>query len=63
MYVVNLKFRNIFNIYSASTYYIFFSFFLSKISPELTSASNPPLFLLRKTSPELTSMPIFLYFM
>ena len=26
-----------------------------KISPELTSAANPPLFLLRKTGPELTS--------
>ena len=32
------------------------------ISHELTSAANPPLFLLRKLGPELTSMPIFLYF-
>src|SRR3712207_5546967 len=37
-------------------------FFLRKISPELTSAANPPLFLLRKIGPELTSVPIFLYF-
>ena len=36
-------------------------FFLRKISPELTSAANPPL-LLRKHDPELTSVPIFLYF-
>ena len=34
---------------------------LRKISPELTSAVNPPLFL-RKTGPELTSVPIFFYF-
>ena len=32
------------------------------MSPELTSAGNPPLFLLRETGPELTSVPIFLYF-
>ena len=42
---------------------IFTIFFLRKISPELTSAANPPLFLLRKTGPELTSVPILLYFM
>ena len=41
---------------------LFFFFFLRKISPELTSAANPPLFLLRKTGPELTSVPIFLHF-
>ena len=39
-----------------------FLFFLRKISPELTSAANPPLLLLRKVGPELTSMPIFFYF-
>ena len=38
----------------------FILFFLRKISPERTSAPNPPL-LLRKTGPELTSVPI-LYF-
>ena len=38
-----------------------FFFYLRKISPELTSAANPPL-LLRKTGPGLTSVPIFLYF-
>ena len=37
-------------------------FFLRKISPELTSAANSPLFLLRKIVPELTPVPIFLYF-
>uniref|UniRef100_A0A9L0RWW9 tRNA methyltransferase 11 homolog n=1 Tax=Equus caballus TaxID=9796 RepID=A0A9L0RWW9_HORSE len=33
-----------------------------KITPELTSAASPPLFLLRKTGPALTSTSIFLYF-
>ena len=38
--------------------------FLRKISPELISAANPPLFAEEeRASPELTSMPIFLYFM
>ena len=37
-------------------------FFFWKISPELTSATNSPLFLMRKTDTELTSVPIFLYF-
>ena len=41
---------------------LFYFCFLRKISPELISAANPLLFLLRKTGPELTSMPIFLYF-
>ena len=40
-----------------------FSFFLRKISPELTSvASLPPFLLKEKISPELTSVPIFLHF-
>ena len=39
----------------------FFFFLLRKISPELTSTTNP-LLLLWKIGPELTSMPIFLYF-
>ena len=42
----------------------FIYFFISrKISPEPTSAANPPLFLLRKTCPELTSVPILLCFL
>ena len=41
---------------------LLFFIFLRKISPELTSVANPPLFLLRKTGPELTSAPIFLHF-
>ena len=36
-------------------------YFLRKISPELTSSANPPLFA-EETGPELTSVPIFLYF-
>ena len=44
-------------VFSFSTFFVF----LTKISPELTSAANPPLFA-KKTGPELTSVPIFLYF-
>ena len=47
---------------SFSIIYLFI-YFLRKISPELTSAANPPFFfLLKNTGPELTSVPIFLYF-
>ena len=42
-------------------FFLFFWFFLRKISPELTSLPIL-LFLLRKFGPELTSVPIFLYF-
>ena len=40
----------------------FFLFFSRNISSELTSTTNPPLFLLRTTGLEWTSVPIFLYF-
>ena len=40
----------------------FLVFFLRKISPELTSAANPPLFAEEDSGPELTFTPIFLYF-
>ena len=46
----------------STLYFIYLFIYLRKVSPELTSAANPPLFLLKKSGPELTSMPIFLYF-
>ena len=40
---------------------MFYFIFLRKLSPELTSATNPPL-LTEEDQPELTFVPIFLYF-